>query len=408
MIFKKQIIIAAIACILTAVLCFLKFLLPISKINNFVYLILVSGLWVFIWRSLRLAFNKFGILETTFRWISVCLFFLYAQVVLGGVSILALPNSQIYGKIIAIFIIGSLSIVIIIYLKILIGIKINSYLRLFCYISIVNAIYLIACCFVLLQLFPNHIAQLLFPFFQFVYLSSALANLSLSCFFYVVAQNFDQTNLSGDGNKSQLYFRLILKKQLYIIIIASFLILLIIIKYIGPGIIINADSILSILGKSLSLTIIPVLITCVPAGIYWLFKRKLLPGFYIYIWIIWCLIFYLYIPSQLKTNSPMVPRLSKVEHNILYDLSIDEECLSTLEFFENEPARKQVVDALESLLGRNYIKLPPDVTFKREALISETDKNWDTEYWFRITEDGSNAWRSLYKNILHQKHQRLE
>ncbi len=147
------------------------------------------GLCIFIWSSLKATFIKFNTLETTFRWISVYIFFQYAFIVLGGVSIIALFNAHIYAQIVAIFVIVSLAILITICLKILKGTMLNSCLRLFCYVTIANAIYLIARCFGLLQLFPNGIIQLLRSLIPFGYLASTLAFLILACFFYVVARD---------------------------------------------------------------------------------------------------------------------------------------------------------------------------------------------------------------------------
>jgi phosphoglycerol transferase MdoB-like AlkP superfamily enzyme len=178
---------------------------------------------------------------------------------------------------------------------------------------------------------------------------------------------------------------------------------LIVKKYIGRGIVINADSILSILGTSLILTIMSVLIICVPAGIYWLFKRKLLPGFYKYIWILWGLLIFIYTPQEIKMDSPVVPRLSNFQYDILCDLSVDKECLSTLEFFQKESTRLQAVDALEALLKRNYIKLPPDVVFNREALLSEPDDYQETEYRFGLTDDGYKVWEVYTKTFYPEK-----
>ena len=46
-----------------------------------------------------------------------------------------------------------------------------------------------------------------------------------------------------------------------------------------------------VVGYSLGLILISIILCGIPAGIYWLLKRKKMPGFAISIWIVWGLVF---------------------------------------------------------------------------------------------------------------------
>jgi hypothetical protein len=45
-----------------------------------------------------------------------------------------------------------------------------------------------------------------------------------------------------------------------------------------------------VIGMALASVGIAVILVGIPAGIYWLFKRKLMPGFSVAIWVIWALV----------------------------------------------------------------------------------------------------------------------
>ncbi len=103
-----------------------------------------------------------------------------------------------------------------------------------------------------------------------------------------------------EAQKANFLVRPILEKHLSIMLIASLAILLLVKIYAGSEIIFNSSNILNLLGIAIFSTISPVLITCIPAGIYWLSKRKLMPAFYPIIWISWITILYFYSVSQIN------------------------------------------------------------------------------------------------------------
>jgi len=107
---------------------------------------------------------------------------------------------------------------------------------------------------------------------------------------------------SEEVQKSKYPVRPILEIHLFIIFILSFVILAFIKKYFGPETLINSNSLLNILDVGLFIAILPALISCFPAGIYWLFKRKLMPAFYPLIWILWIIILYFFIGGQIKPS----------------------------------------------------------------------------------------------------------
>ena len=52
----------------------------------------------------------------------------------------------------------------------------------------------------------------------------------------------------------------------------------------------SANNVGNILSALLALIVVPAIITLVVAGVYWCFKRKLIPNLWIYVWGVWLIL----------------------------------------------------------------------------------------------------------------------
>jgi len=89
-------------------------------------------------------------------------------------------------------------------------------------------------------------------------------------------------------------------------------------------------------------------------------------------------------------------KLTKLEWEILQNLSNNCECPATIcpevaDEVKNS-SRKDILKTLHDLFNENFIYIDGVESIQSDELLSEPEKNFDTKFWFGLTDKGCEAW----------------